>query len=156
MASLLPLECEKVVFFFSRVFLFVCFVLVFSCGCSKSESGILAKGKVLLDGKPCSGALLVFLQEGSGKDLVSGAAVAAEDGSFSARTGLTEGLPAGNYLVSISWPDPSFKLTPQQSMQGMTINDARDKLNGKYSNSKTSKLRVEVKPGMSEIPPFNL
>ncbi len=141
------------------VFRFVLLLLLLAVvpiGCSKANPNVSAKGRVLVAGQPASGAVLTFIMEGGGSLAVSGSAVAGEDGSFSVQSGMLDGLPPGNYSVAITWPDTSKKLTPGQIMQGATPEDGPDKLKGKYSDSKASNLRVEVKSGAAEIPTFNL
>jgi hypothetical protein len=140
-------------FTFLRVAFF--FSLVLLLGCSKANPNIPIKGKVIVAGKPASGALLIFLK-GTGVDSVSGSAMAAEDGTFSVESSMKNGLPPGSYSVAITWPDTSIKLTPGQIMQGARPEDGPDLLKGKYSDHKTSNLRVEVNAGMTEIPTFEL
>ena len=140
---------------FFRVVLVSSISVVFSLGCTKSNPNIPVTGKVTIGGKPASGALVYFLM-GTGEDAVSGSALAAEDGTFSVTSAMTNGLPPGSYSVAITWPDTSIKLTPGQIMQGARPEDGPDKLKGKYSNHKSSNLRVEVKAGMNAIPTFEL
>ena len=129
---------------------------IISLGCSKTNRKIPVTGTVSVAGQPASGAVLIFLMDGGGAEAVSGSAVAGEDGSYSVKSSMQDGLPPGNYSVAVTWPDRSKKLTPGQLMQGATPEDGPDKLQGKYSNPKSSNLHVEVKLGSTEIPPFNL
>jgi len=139
-----------------KIFLLIFLLAIIPVGCSQTDRNIPVKGKVLVAGQPAPGAVLIFLREGGGAEAVSGSAVASEDGSYSVKSSMQEGLPPGNYSVGVTWPDTSKKLTPGQIMQGATPEDGPDKLQGKYSNPKSSNLHVEVKSGSAEIPPFNL
>jgi glycine/D-amino acid oxidase-like deaminating enzyme len=76
-------------------------------------------------------------------------AQADDDGRFAASTYVTgDGLPAGEYVVTFTWPEPSglFK----QDWEG------KDRLRGLYNDPKTSRFRVRVEPRPNELTPFKL
>ena len=133
-----------------------CAVLGVACSSSKTTSDEqrvpvhLVRGRVLVSGKPASGALVLFIpnhEPNPPKDPRPRGEVAA-DGAFALSTYEAEdGAPAGEYIVSVTWP-------------GGVLPDGReeppDKLLGRYDGRAKSKLRATIKEGPNELPPFNL
>jgi hypothetical protein len=126
--------------------------------CSSGETFYPVSGLVKVDGKPASGALLTFHPDppGDPKTTFPATAKAGTDGKFTVATGANGGVKAGKYFVTIIWPDPNKKLTDAQRMMGASPDDAPDLLGGRYSTREKSQLQVEVKPGVKELPPFEL
>lgn len=126
-----------------------------SAGCSGAGTFVPVKGSVRVDGKPASGAIIVFHPEGGDINSIPASGIAGTDGAFTLSTGDRSGVPVGNYLVSVIWPDTSKKPTEQELMMGLG-NDGPDQLEGKYATPQNSQLRVEVKASEIELPPLEL
>ena len=97
------------------------------------------KGKVLVGNKPAASAFLLFVpvnEPAESKDPRPRAEV-QPDGSFALSTyGEEDGAPAGDYIVTLTWPDE------EQS----------DRLKGRFSDPTKSKLRAKVKPEPNDLP----
>jgi len=123
-----------------------------SCGCQNDETPeqpprlVPVTGKVTLDGKPLGGASIGFLPA-SGP---AGAADVDEDGSYVIQyQGGAKGLPAGDYVVQISYKmgtlgkplsiGQQFSLVPTPGSIG-----AKELLPKKYSDFGASELRAKV------------
>jgi hypothetical protein len=109
-------------------------------------------GRVTVQGKSAEGVRVRFvgkspLPNGGGRVLQVDA-FTTPDGSFRAdaypdRTG----LPAGEYVVLLSWP-----VTPLEDDPGNEV----DQLKGRYSQRTKPSFAVEVKPGDNKLPTFEL
>lgn len=101
------------------------------------------RGQLLVGGKPATGAFLFFVpvnEPPEPTDPRPRAEVAA-DGSFDVSMyGNKDGAPAGDYIVTALWEGEG----------------GYDKLKNQYNDPKKSKLRVTVKEGKNELPPFRL
>lgn len=135
--------------------LFVCLWMV--PGCNNGDKLEPVSGSVLVDGKPASGALVMFLPDPPG-DLKASTptATCAADGTFQMFTSATGGVRAGHYVVTIVWPDPNFKITDAQRMMGARPADAPDLLAGRYATREKSTIKVEVKTGENKLSPFSI
>jgi hypothetical protein len=131
--------------------------LVVALAASSCSSGSLhpVRGKVVVGDKPAAGALVMFHPEGGDLNDVPASGVAGEDGTFTLATGDKAGAHAGKYVVTIVWPDPAKKPTPQQVMMGLAP-DAPDVLAGRFATKQVSSLRAEVKPGENTLQPFDV
>jgi len=126
------------------------------CGRPRSKPEALKNlvrvcGTVLYEGKPTPGAVVSLHParptQGLQSALISGTVGA--DGRFILHTAVTRfigaGAPPGEYHASISWlnedanGDSSMPLLPQ-----------------KYADPNASGLRIEVRPGVSELAPIQL
>jgi hypothetical protein len=126
--------------------LFLCAVF----GCSSGSAQNLnqkpvhpVRGSVTVGGAPATSAFVLFvpLNEPANAQDPRPRAEVRDDGSFAISTyGAEDGAPVGEYIVTIVWED----------------RDLGDKLGGRYSNSKTSMLRAQVKEGANDLPPFKL
>jgi hypothetical protein len=107
-------------------------------------------GKVFVQKKPAVGAFVLFVpvnEPANAPDPRPQGAV-QEDGSFRLSTyGDAEGAPAGEYIVTITWPG---KVLPDGK------EEPEDKLYGRYADPQRSKLRATVKDGKNELEPFQL
>jgi hypothetical protein len=117
-------------------------------GCGSNEDAapgrpIPVKGKVLLEGKPVSGAIVVFHpQDGADPKAPRPQARTGSDGTFTLSTFKPhDGALAGRYAVTVLWQDGE---------EGTNLLPAR------YASPKTSGLRAEIKEGTTELPPFPL
>ena len=101
-------------------------------GCGGGTSLVQVTGKVLVDGVPADGAILLFHPDSPDNTNVS-TALADSNGVFSPVTGADTGIPEGSYRVTVTWPDPKSRAeagAPQ--FGGMESRDPPDVLRGKY------------------------
>lgn len=137
----------------SRVFS-VCALVGFSvllCGCSNEARLYPVKGKVSVGGKDAIGATLTFHTDPPSANTFPSTGTIGEDGYYNLFTNGKQGIAAGNYIVTVVWPDPSKKPTPQEIMMGATAADGPDLLKDQYSNPKTSTIKVKVEPNTPEL-----
>lgn len=124
---------------------------VFAAGCGDSGPKLYSvKGTVKVDGKPASDAL-VFLHRKARESLNEPTpyATCKADGSFTVATpSAGEGAQAGEYVVTVVWPDMS------KAPDG---NGARpDLLGGSYDKPTKSALAAVVEPKDNQLPEFAL
>jgi hypothetical protein len=121
-----------------------------SCGGPKH---VQVKGTLKIDGEgPPQGAVLTFHPAGADPNdmnLVRSIGVVSEDGTFTLETGKKKGAPAGEYIVTITWPEKP---------KGMTMGppEARDKLKNRYAIVANSKIKVQIKEGETDLEPITL
>jgi acetoacetate decarboxylase len=73
------------------------------------------------------------------------------DGKFKVVSDLKPGIPAGNYKVTVIWPDPSKKPSQSQMMTGL-FEDAPDMLKGAFASPDKTPLAMEVTSSLKELP----
>jgi hypothetical protein len=113
-------------------------------------------GQVLFKGKPAQGALVVFRPKGDDSlTAVPATGETREDGTFTLFTGPNEGAAAGEYSVTITWPEeaPVPKDGPRIRMDAPP--SPPDRLKGHYAKPDKA-FTVQVKPGKNQLEPFNL
>jgi hypothetical protein len=127
--------------------------LIFAIGCS-GPVGPSVKGQVLLDGKPVSGARVVF--EGKGGSL----AVTDDNGKFHLDGSTFKKVDPGVYIVRVSkYIDAKTGKTPdsddyeQMVAAGTFKNALPDIYAGNEGNPLTG---IEIKEGQNELAPFQL
>jgi hypothetical protein len=109
-----------------------------------------SSGKVFFKGKPAEGAqvTLIPLDDNDAKTPWPGAQV-RRNGAFRLSTYASyDGAPAGHYAVTIIYRSPEQKVDDE--------NRGPDLLRGKYSDPKTTPLRIEIEERTNELGPFNL
>jgi hypothetical protein len=132
-------------------------VALVGLGClSCSGGGKLypAQGKLLYKNQPLDGATLTFHLVGGSANTVPPTAVTEEDGSFTVTTGLKEGAPAGEYVVTMVCP----KIAAAKSKNTVAFGDRaqiKDRFNGAYANEARSKIKVAIRDGAPELPTIN-
>jgi hypothetical protein len=112
------------------------------------------QGKVLYKNEPIGGVSVVFHPSGShkGEDVPHG--VTEEDGSFTLRTGVGSGAPAGDYVVTFSCPEEKDK---KAKLKGFKMErEFQDRFKGAYSEPAKSNFKVSIKSGSNDLEPFNL
>jgi hypothetical protein len=127
--------------------------------CSCSGSGLNSvQGKVLYQGSPIAGAVVVFHPKGGNEVTAQRpSAVTREDGTFSLATGKRAGAPAGEYAVTVVWPgEPPRKAGGQPLSTEADEPSAPDRLAGRYANYKTTTLSAVVRSGRNKLEPFDL
>jgi hypothetical protein len=106
-------------------------------GCSSRDASV--RGAVTLDGRPLPAGEVIFHPAGEGR---TGYAAVEPDGSYVVFTGEREGLPPGDYIVTVmrtSDPADTADSVP------LLLTPAR------YADVKRSDLRYTVKPGSNRI-----
>jgi hypothetical protein len=137
-------------------------VVFFAVGCGEGGPPLLpVEGTVKFDGKPLENAELTFAPDPSNKEVTSGAAMTADDGSYKARYQSRFGLAEGKYKISIrkvevrndaNVPDAIKGDPTQMEMLGLV----KQSLPDKYAALDKSSFTIEVKPGSSEKFDFEL
>ena len=128
-------------------------VVLVCASCSGTRLNTV-QGKVLYQGKPAKGAVVVFHPKGNDSlTAIPATGVAGEDGTFTLSSGKNAGAVAGEYEVTVTWPeeakDPTkISLEPPPPPP--------DRLKGRYANRGTSGLTATVKSGTNQLEPFDL
>ncbi|WP_020468056.1 hypothetical protein [Zavarzinella formosa] len=129
----------------------------------KKVALVSAKGKISYKGKPPVGARVVLLpSKDESPDAIKPYGFVAEDGTFELTTypsanGKPDGAPPGDYLVSIRWTARSKSAVDEDEggPPGPPGGVQRDRLGDRYSNPKTSGLRLTVAEGR-DLEPIEL
>jgi len=131
-------------------------VLICCCavGCSKSSDHLAVhpvKGKVLFDGSPVTGALVVLHpRQPDATQAVRPLAYTQPDGSFAIATyDAGDGAPAGRYVATVEW-----LVRPKGSEDEQIV--VPNRLPPRYGNPNSSRLEVDVVAGANDLPPFQL
>jgi hypothetical protein len=117
-----------------------------------------ATGKVTYKGNPIKGAIVVFHPKDANMNSQRPSGVTDEGGAFSLTTGTKAGAPAGDYLVTITWPEEA----PVKPKGGKIMNtdadtpDMPDRLKGRFADSTRTTLKATIKGGSNDIPTFDL
>jgi hypothetical protein len=134
-----------------RSWLCALIVLFFALGCGPTQSHDQkpvhpVRGKLFIADKPAAGAFVLFVPDNepaNNPDPRPRATVNA-NGEFQLSTyGENDGAPAGTYSVAVTWPENG-------------PDGGEDRLKGRYRDPGQTKLKVTVKDGPNELPPFNL
>ena len=126
-----------------------------SGGCGSSGPTLVdLPGSVSVDGAAPEGAIVMFHPTDPKIQHVA-TAVSGSDGKFRVNCDKRNGIPSGDYKVTVVWPDPSVKPTDSQRMMGLAP-DAPDLLEGKYATPKKTTLTIKVTDGMKELPPIEI
>lgn len=115
-----------------------------SCSRGTSVSISPVTGYVALDGKPLANAVIFFEDRKLGFGAM---AIVAEDGSYTLRSQYGDGIPPGDYAVSIS-PGPTRDQFDRSIVSNVTVPE-------KFHQSNTSNLSASVKKGKNKFD-FNL
>jgi hypothetical protein len=146
---------------------------IVSCG-GTGEGLAPVTGKVLCDGQPAAGAIVLFhRQPGEPAPPLAAAgvipsAIVSGDGSFTVDSaGLGRGATPGKYNLLIQWPEQgdaataaSGRTTKQANVRGASVTVVKrdkhdpvpsDRLKGRYSDAANPQLKAEVKPGSPDV-----
>ncbi len=129
--------------------------LVFGApGCSRSrpreqftrQPVFPVQGQLAVNGKPAVGASITFYPvpfDGWTGPIPS--ATVDEAGKFDGWTyDPSDGVPAGHYVLLVTWPEPDDE------------EKKSDRLQGRFNNPDRSKLKTQIKPQSNILPPINL
>lgn len=115
--------------------------LIAGCGPSDPPRNAVS-GTVTWKGQPIKNGTINFSSE-DGKYVATGTIV---DGKYEIPT--ISGVPAGKYLVAISYPDPNVPAPREDEPPGEST-EPREMLPSKYSEG--SELRAEIKNGDNTV-----
>jgi hypothetical protein len=124
-------------------------------GCSGQAALHPVRGQVLQNERPAKGVVVTFHRQGDDPiRAVRPVGLTGPDGTFTLTTGDKEGAPAGEYRVTLIWPE---EVAPK-GKKGFSTEppDSRDRLNGAYANADSSVLKVTIGPGENRLEPFRL
>lgn len=134
----------------------IALVALVGCGGGKPHPNRVAvcpaSGKVVLEGRPAAGALLVFHPRATIELPVLPRATVAPDGLYSVDTyEHADGLPEGEYVVTALWT--SKPQGADESVEGMS------RIHENFTRKETTPLRATIirgADGRCTIPVFNL
>jgi hypothetical protein len=144
------------------------------CGaCARTAEGLsMVTGRVVCNGQPAAGAVLLFHRQAAepapppDAAAIVPSATVAEDGSFSVESHpLGSGAAPGKYSILVNWPEIPPDGAPQAraktaKVKGKTVFAAKgdkgvaeptDRLKGRYMNPAKPLLQTEVKPGPTDV-----
>ena len=127
-------------------------LVIAGCG-DKGIACYPVHGSVLVDSKPADGAMVIFCPVGGSEQVQKSRpfGFTESDGKFELLTVKKgDGAPAGDFKVLIQWPAKSSSNDPNSRSTG------GDRLQGRYMNLEKSQIKVTVKEGSNDIPPFEL
>lgn len=137
----------------SRRWLMANLVLVLalsSAGCHDDSKVSAVRGRVLVNGKPASQALVTFHPTQSESAAACPSGQTDEQGYFTLTTFAGgDGAPAGEYAVAVTW----FRPVANRSAGEFTT---RNFLPVHYADPKKSRLSATIGKGTTELPAFNL
>lgn len=131
-----------------------------ACGCSGATSYETipthpVSGKVVVNGVPAQGAVVRFHpkvpQAGTKYPLLPSGRTDEQGGYQLTTYESQDGAPAGNYVVTIEWPDPNWR-PPGGGMPP----PPPDRLKGRFADPKRSTVEASVVEGNNEIEPIEL
>lgn len=136
----------------------VCLVAGLNCpvlvGCGQEDGRLDVRptsGVVMRDGLPVPGATVVLNPAPGTAAAAAGLLPSAEtdaDGTFvvsSYESG--DGAPAGEYSVTLGWPDRSYKPRTPAEREAALAGDVPDRLRGRYRDPAKSTWKVIVTEG---------
>ena len=126
------------------VFLVAAAVVFAGCGTEPRKNGV--SGTVMWKGQPVKSGTINF-SSADGKFVATGTIV---DGKYAIPQ--VSGVPAGNYLVAISYPDPKIPAPRPDEPPGEST-PVRELLPARYADG--TELRADIKDGDNTVD-FNL
>jgi hypothetical protein len=130
--------------------------LLLACASCSGPKLNPVEGKVLYQGEPIRGVLVVFHPKGADDlDLTQPTGLTGPDGVFKLATGELEGAPAGEYVLTFTCNEVAAP-KPGAAMSTGIPPEFTDRLKGAYANKATSKFEIEIKPGLNQLEPFQL
>jgi hypothetical protein len=113
-------------------------------------------GRVLYHGSAAKGALVVFHPvNGAGLTAVPATGQTDENGDFKLFTQAQEGAAAGEYRVTITWPEEAAAPKDKPKIRMEAAPPPPDRLKGRYAD-RDKAFTVQVKPGKNQLEPFKL
>jgi hypothetical protein len=128
-------------------------------GCGSDRLALYdVTGKVLVDGQPAEGAIIIFYPVDASEQLAAlrPAGKATASGDFELTTyEPADGAPAGQFKVLVKWPSPTPNADPRDARPG-AANKGPDRLKGKYYNIDSTPLAATIEEQSNELAPFEL
>jgi hypothetical protein len=107
-------------------------------------------GQVLVDGKPLKGVAIALHPQDKAMERERPLGETDENGKFTLSTYNTgDGAPEGEYTACLAVPPQGDEGSDQQKRTANPIPE-------KYGRAETSDLKVTVKSGKNELPPFQI
>lgn len=124
-------------------------VLLPGCGARPPEKIFAVQGTLTVDGQPAANASVAFHPAAPANNrLVCPVAITNRDGSYQLSTAARgEGAPAGEYIVTVIWPNPDEPFDECECLDFKR----HDLFRGQYADPKTSTLRAFVQPQRNVI-----
>lgn len=112
------------------------------CQAEKKSPVIEVGGQLLVEGKPAAHASIALHPiSDSGSMIQRSVGITQQDGSFKLTTfSVDDGAPAGEYIVTIIWPDESVPIDECECVDPTE----HDRLFGVYADPVKSKLRATI------------
>ena len=130
--------------------------LLTGCGDKSDRLTVYAvKGTIAYDKKSPEGAMIVFhpLTGDAAGSPLRPSAVVQKDGSFAPTTyNHGDGLPTGEYALTVFWPRPPGK----GEVVGEAGGGGENRLPAKYGKPETSGLKVVIEKQANELKPIEL
>lgn len=132
-------------------------VALCSAGCGDGRiARYPVQGSVSVDGKPATGAIVIFCPVNATGELEKLRPMGTADsaGNFTLMTiDPEDGAPVGDYKVLVKWPAPASQAETRDGRPGAL---GPDRLKGKYYNLDTTPLAAKIEPKSNELAPFQL
>ncbi|MDG3008213.1 hypothetical protein [Paludisphaera mucosa] len=118
------------------------------CGDSRETAVHPVAGKLTVGGRPAANAMIAFHPlDRAGLPTALSVASTGSDGAYRLTTYTAgDGAPAGEYAVTVVWPDDS---QPHDECEDVVMHD---RFKGRYADPARSPWRVAVGPGANEVP----
>lgn len=118
------------------------------CGGPREAAVYPVAGTVTVSGQPAANAMVAFHPlERAGSQTALPVASTGPDGGYRLMTyAAGDGAPAGEYAVTVVWPDDS---QPRDECADVVTHD---RFQGRYADPARSPWRVTVGPGTNEVP----
>jgi hypothetical protein len=128
------------------------------CGGGPAKESVTpVTGKVLHQGKPAVGAKIVLIPLSGRSDGLQARGEVGPDGTFQLTTyAPDDGAPVGEYAVAVRWYPKRPSHAQDEDGRPPLRGSLPDLLGNRYSDPRTSGLKVRIEPGVSELPVFNL
>jgi hypothetical protein len=125
--------------------------LVGLAGCGEPANRVVVypvAGTVFVAGRPADNVRVMFHPLAAGGTPLFPVGVSRADGTFQLTTMKAgDGAPAGEYVVTVLWPDPA---DPADEC-GCPALSPHDRLRGQYLDPAKTTLRATVQPGRNEV-----
>ena len=145
----LEMNHTRLGFLFSAGFI----LLLSGCQGTESSSALPYEGEVKINGKPISGAMVVFHSKNTGDQMVSPSGTTDGTGKFRLTSNKEfDGAPAGDYAVTITWFKPVTTGNKVREEDGIV----RNYLPAYLANPQTSGLVASVQKDLSQTKSFDL
>ena len=134
-------------------------LILAAASCSSGETHYSVEGKLLYNGQPAVGAMVIFHREGdSSLNSPKPSGQVGEDGTFKLETADRKGAPAGTYVVVVYWEKKPEAGKAKLGMAGgeRERESGTDRMKGTpYASAETTPLKATIK-GNTVLEPFRI